>query len=77
MFQGKNANLDHNRVVILGLLYCRGDTIMRINALFKTFDLNGDGDMFINSLKRIIIDLIMISCVIVPAIADNKNPDDI
>ena len=50
---------------------------MKVNAMFRTFDLNGDGNMFLNSLQRIIYDIIMISCIIIPAIADDKNPDDL
>ena len=70
-FQARGGDLDWLHLFAIGLLYTKGKSNEKVEALLATYDTNGDGVLFTQSIKKIITDLVNISALIVPAIAHN------
>ena len=68
-FRARGGDLDWLHVFTIGLLYAKGKSNEKVEALLLTYDTNGDGVLFTQSIKKIIGDLVQISAIIVPAIA--------
>ncbi len=72
-FQARGGDLDWLHLFTLGLLYCKGKSNEKIDALLLTYDTNGDGVLFTQSIKKIISDLVYTSAIIMPSIAHSLS----
>ena len=69
VFTARGGDLDWLHLFTIGLLYCKGKSSEKVESLLLTYDTNGDGVLFTQSIKKIITDLVTISAIVVPAIA--------
>ena len=71
IFQGRGGDLDWLHLFMIGLLYAKGSTDQKFNAMLLTYDPYGGEVIFITSMRKILTDLVMIANVILPAIVKN------
>ena len=60
--------MDKYHLLALGLLYARGTTPEKVEAIFSLYDVNGDGCLYTTSLRRLLKDSLLIAGVLVPAL---------
>ena len=68
IFQGRSGDLDYLHIFTIGLLYCKGTSNQKMDALLTTYDTNGDGILFTTSMKKINTDIVTTAAVIMPAL---------
>lgn len=66
-------HLDKYHLLPLGLLYSRGSTQEKVEAIYSMFDISGDRFLYTTSLKRLIRDIFIIAGVLVPSISMGKD----
>lgn len=59
----------------LALLYANGTHEQKAKAAVDTYDENGDGNLFTNSVAALLKDLLWVSVILIPAISDEKGFD--
>ncbi len=73
IFKARGGDLDWLHVFTLGLLYANGTIAEKIDALLQTYDSNGDGIIFTQTVKKIVTDVATVAAVIVPALYHNLD----
>lgn len=61
-------HFDKYHLLALGLLYARGTTPEKVDAIFNLYDMNDDGYLYTTALRRLLKDTILIAGVLVPAL---------
>ena len=76
IFRGRSGDLDYLHIFTIGLLYCKGTTNQKMDALLATYDTNDDGILFTTSMKKINTDLVTTAAVIMPALVHKVQLDE-
>lgn len=59
--------------MLLGLLFTSGTYQEKAEAVISLYDKNGDGEIFVNSIKKFLRGIFLISAFLVPALYSNEQ----
>lgn len=66
-FQSQNR-FNPLKLMSLGLMYTSGTPLEKAEGVIKVYDKNSDGQIFVNSVRRLLRDVFLISAFLVPAL---------